>query len=131
MLSFSCLHASIQSACIHSSLKHHSSIIDTALKHHKIVVLITKLITLSLSSYLDLELFFIALLVSSQFCIIAFYFLCERWSKTYTGGVTFAMDMLIILESSLGKITECGFANHASRIQLLLHCMCCPYVFYC
>ena len=128
MLSFSCLpsnktqleNASIQSACIHSSLKHHSSILDTAWSI-TIVALITKLITISLSSYLDLDLCFIALLFSSHFFDIAFYLLCEQWiyrcSQTYTGGVTFAMDMLSTLESFHGKTDKCGFANHASRFN--------------
>ena len=40
------------------------------------------------------------------------------------------IDMLSTAESLNGMITKCGFANHASRIQLILHCMLSD-VFYC
>ena len=59
--------------------------------------------------------------ILKPFVDIAFYLLCEQWiyrcSQTYTGGVTFAMDMLSTLESFHGKTDKCGFANHASRFN--------------
>ena len=112
---------------IHSSLKCHSSILNTALKHH------TSCFHNKADYYkfelfvADIDLCFIVLLFSSQFFDFTFSLLYKQWmqrcSKTSNGGVSFVIDMLSTAESLNGMITKCGFANHASRIQLILHCM--------
>ena len=142
MLSFSCLpsnktqleNASIQSACVHSSLKHHSSILDTAWSI-TIVALITKLITISLSSYLDLDSCFIALLFSSHFC-----WHCSL-SSLWAMDIQMQPDLYWWCHFCNGHVQhsrkfswenrQMWICKPCLKVQLLLHCMCCLYVFYC